>query len=351
MIDLSPSCAAAAAENETAAPALPPWPTNQATAENGDGNDSDDREEEGSADNEDVQEELCINNRSRLCKERVFLEKTFLYKDIVFNKRGTLGFKTTESPGGNLVVKEVTAGKQGEAAGLRMGDVVVSGAIHLNGEKTPSIKWNSSIMPHHGFYSLLMSKRRPVILVIKREGGEEDDDGSQNPQPSTVKKRGRKRKQISLEEERPGSNKLRRWREDIIYAFELRVAADEIEAVSFGDSAQKNVDNATEKKKHESSRPKMGRLALQKQRAQIDAMREEAEALWNHPSHGEWENHLKELLQFRHDHGDFQVTSSNTPNEAFFGWVQNVRHSTKNKRASKMRETTVVGEEILNKIG
>jgi hypothetical protein len=360
---------------------------NQGSEYENEGDDSDCNENEtsaaGSAGSESDSEKLGDESSSpRRHQERVFVhDTTTLQTSIVYialKQRGTLGFKTEESSLGNLRVKEVAPGKQGESCGLKVGDIVLSAKVQANGEKYSSLQWTANIMPHYVFYSLLMSKRRPIILEIQREGNEEEDarmfnsqwsslqrERSQDPQTSTAKKRGPKRKRMSLEGERPDVNKLRRWREDLMHAFELRVAADEIEAASLASGGNKGVDsnNITEANLAEGDNKNnitnnglaMGILALQKQKAQIEAMREEIESLWNHPDHGEWEDHFKTLLQFRHDHGHFQITSTNTPNEAFFAWVQNLRENMRKRdrgsKSIKIRETTAMGEDILNKIG
>jgi hypothetical protein len=311
-------------------------------------------------------------------------ERTHFEKCIILNEPGALGLKVEEditSPDGAcLTVIHVHDEKQANAAGLRVWDVIIYASVgETKGPSHPDFfqKWDDS-MPPHEFYKILLSKQRPIRLQVRREwGGEfdvkaavEDDqdmrdgstqlapgrkrrrrgaagsgDGPDSPSSSRNHKNGRPRKysRISTKKAlRPTVEKMRQWREDIIYAFELRLSADDLASV-IADSDCIH-------------RPKMRDLAKHKLKAQIASMLEEANELWSHPDHGHWEKCFKELLQFKHLRGNCQVTATNTHSESLVVWVENVRKRHRRRKSESMKYDSLktfkeMEAKILNRVG
>jgi hypothetical protein len=311
-----------------------------------------------------------------------------------------------------LRIQEVVARSQGDVAGLKVGDVVVSAMVGGS-----AIKW-SEFMSFGAFVSVVKSAQRPILLQVRRDPisipssqlirneleetlastvaasatSESAGAGAETSQPQTavllsvsatstenqlparIGKRGRPKKVLSREEraERDSVTRqrlkdqqlkehveklaiTRQSRQDIIRAFELRVAADEIEHKNFGGTTINNATNTGCANSDISNNSQgLGNVAQHTIRNTIRSMREEANEVWDHPLHGDWESDFKTLLLFRQHHGHCVVTEQNSERYSHlwkFVKSARVRHRHYPPRKRSIQDFRDIEADMLKRIG
>jgi uncharacterized FlaG/YvyC family protein len=277
-------------------------------------------------------------------------------KTIWIDVHGSLGMKVEEKEG-DLIIIEAARGKLAELAGLKEGDKILAASVTIPGnKKASSMEWKTA-MPAHLFYSVLLSKERPIELEVEREGAFEDtgvDWRKRKAQDPVIggtqggKRRGRKSRKISLDEGAGQDlDQLRKWRDDILRANELRIAADEIETRMLSVSlANGKVDTNSNKL--------IGNKAAEILKEKVQSLREEIQELWTHPNHTYWEQSFKELIEYKEKTGHCNVTRDSTA-KSLVDWVARMRdvHTVlaKSGKTDKARQLRALESEFLNKIG
>jgi hypothetical protein len=272
------------------------------------------------------------------------------FVSLILNEPGTFGLKVENTAVNGVRISEVLPGLQGERAGFQKGDVVASATMDTtNFEPDLSTLWGQNMM-FDDFVHIAQSQRRPIVVRVRRGDG----DGLVALQPTmTVAKRGRPRKpEHELKRKRPGSKqrvtinentlhhfeikKLRVMREEIIRAHGLRVAAD-----AFDKSLVKALKHCP--------------IAMTKAKETAQLMREEFTELWNNPGYGEWEAHLKALLEFKHVNGHVNVPR-NHPDKGLLNFLIDMRSTQKfllkgAYKKPKLRDRATMEVDILKKLG
>jgi hypothetical protein len=256
---------------------------------------------------------------------------------------GALGLKVEEGDC-DMIVKNVVQGKGADMSGLRAGDHIISATVEgTKGGFISSMHWNES-MPAHELYKVLMSKRRPMFMKASRKwsGDDASDDrafeGKRQRamdeydvlEPVTKKKRGRPSlNKVKIDHEeltRQEVNQLGQWRENILRANELRLAATEIDMHNFPSSGISG-KGATDAGAIHST---MGSFAVQSLKSHIQSLREEAKELWTNPRHTSWENSLKEYIAFKKEYGHGKMTKEMREKGDLFDWALRMREKYRN---------------------
>jgi hypothetical protein len=268
---------------------------------------------------------------------------TTVLKTFQVSEVGALGLKVEEGDC-DMIVKNVVQGKGADMSGLRAGDHIISATVEgTKGGFISSMHWNES-MPAHELYKVLMSKRRPMFMKASRKwsGDDASDDrafeGKRQRamdeydvlEPVTKKKRGRPSlNKVKIDHEeltRQEVNQLGQWRENILRANELRLAATEIDMHNFPSSGISG-KGATDAGAIHST---MGSFAVQSLKSHIQSLREEAEELWTNPRHTSWENSLKEYIAFKKEYGHGKMTKEMREKGDLFDWALRMREKYRN---------------------
>jgi hypothetical protein len=273
------------------------------------------------------------------------------YVSLILSEPGTFGLKVENTLSNGVRISDVIPGLQGDKAGFQKGDIVASASMDdSNFEPDKTTLWGKD-MAFDDFVKVAQSEKRPIIVRVRR-GGPEDEILEKIKQKKTSKKRGRPKKDDSEKKPKKRGRKrtkptpqalhkfeirrLRAMREEIIRAHSLRIAADAIDK-----SMVKTLkDNP---------------MARQKVHETAQIMREESTELWDNPSHGEWEGHLKNLLVFKQMSGHTVVPKTH-PDKELLKFLTYMRTTKKSLgkgefKKTKRKEKAKIEVEIFDKIG
>jgi hypothetical protein len=299
-----------------------------------------------------------------------------VFLSMKLKEPGSLGMKIENTATGGLRISEIIKDLQAEAAGLKVGDIVASATVDspVEVEGVDEDVWQKDML-FQDFISLAKSQKRPMVVHIRRgaasakpavvvaaekaqQAKKRKRESTTGVTPVTNKKRNRVDKYLSSANQRvlnvPASssplrrmelqkalalgtkrykpthkelherklNKSRKLRMDIVRAFKLRMAADEMETlvpphIETLIYEVDEEDNARLKERHEIVDKEGSRtqstvrdMVRESMLQNIQRMREDANELYNHPEHKDWEENLKYLLDYKLREGHTMVSKS-----------------------------------------